>query len=154
MDLTEFLNGSCAALAKAFHRNCGCEIFHVVRIEKTEVHFDGDEGVGSEDGIIHTLVKLDKDKYLDASGISTAAEVIHQWYEETDTIAQDTEIFLVDDALQSRIFLLQKKLYQLPISKLDLLGYQLEKHRAAVNYSYTGDYVLVDVCEQLLKLHS
>ncbi len=136
----EFLDGSCASLAKEFHRRYGYEIFHIFEFNRDD---------GNENGIIHTLVQIGENKYLDAAGIHSSRNIIKYWYYERGTTIQMTDIFLLDDNLKIKIDL-KEDVKQ--ITDTDRIYY--EHHKNFVNYDYDRRYLLSDVCEYVMKFYN
>ena len=149
----EFLNGCCASLAKAFNRTYGYEIFHIF-----EFSDDSDE-----DGIIHTLIRIDEsrsrdcvsehgdeDRYLDVSGIYSGYDLIKKWYRNRCATIQMTKIFIIDDVLKSKFCLENGKLVQSCITMDNEKIYRFHHYLSEVNYVYTGKLSLDEVCKLIL----
>lgn len=133
-----FLNGSCAPLAKRLYEKYGYEIYHVFIFNKERCEND------DETGIHHTMVKTAANKYLDIIGARSSDDVINEWYKNTHSIAQTTEIFLINDTLTEKI---GRKNVQSYVSHDDELCYNFRHYLSELNYAYNGPYDLDDVCE-------
>lgn len=150
--ISEFMNGGCFALAKRLNELYEYEIFYVIQYDKNNDYIDEDDYI-NENGIIHALVRIGDDQFLDITGINSAYSVIKFWYEELCTIISYTEIFLVSEQLINIIT--RSKKNETVISDCtqnDILKYDLINHCKTINWNYNGDVDLNKIC-QLLTSH-
>lgn len=146
-----FLNGSCASLAKMFNEKCGYEIFHVYEFNKDDGVYENPDD--DENGVLHTIVKIGEDKYLDVTGVHSSCDMIKEWYRARCATTRMTDIFLINNTLEFKIFSKGGKSYESPILNNDKLYYKFDKYFPKVNYDYDGGYPLSDVCNFLLNLY-